>query len=264
MVDRRYALIGVEGNHDQAFLCRILQKLLGFNKFDNVQSDLDTFWRKFVPVYPPKSGRLYMRLDMPSILHTDDVSVAIYAGEGSKLITNLSAKLSDIDHSALLAFGIVADADKHSPDKVAESYHASFKEFFSAFPNKPGVITESSPRLGLYVLPDNSNQGVLDTLLCNCGRAAYPVFMQRAESYIDQFSSDEIRDIGWKPFDREKAIVATVASVLKPGKTNTVSITDNNWICSETVAGIPELNNIVSFLKDLLSINDFSANNSST
>jgi hypothetical protein len=264
MVDRRYALIGVEGNHDQAFLGRILCKCLGFSRFDHTQSDLDTFWRKFVPVYPPKSGRLYLRLDMPSVLQTEDVSVAIYAGEGSKLITNLSAKLSDIDPSALLAFGIVADSDKNRPERVAEIYHESFKEFFPDFPNKPGVVTETSPRLGLYVLPDNSSQGVLDTLLCNCGKSAYPEFMQRAESYINQFSQEEIQEIGWKPFDREKAIVATVASVLKPGKTNTVSITDNNWVCSETVAAVPALSNIVAFIKELLSINGSSANNSST
>lgn len=192
---------------------------------------------------------------MPSVLHTNNVSVAIYAGEGSKLIKNLSAKLSDIDLSELLAFGIVADADKDSPEKVAENYHAGFKEFFPDFPNKPRVLAEASPRLGLHVLPDNSNQGVLDTLLFNCGKSAYPKFMQRAESYIAQFSQEEIQEIGWKPFDREKALVATVASVLKPGKTNTASITDNNWVCSETVAAIPELNGIVSFLKELLAIN---------
>ena len=255
MVDRQYALIGVEGNHDQAFLCRILHKLLGFNKFDGNQSDLDTFWHKFVPVYPSKSGRLYKRLDMPSVLHTENVSVAIYIGEVDNLIPNLSAKLSDIDYSELSAFGIVADADKCSPDRVAKNYHTGFREFFPDFPSEPGVLTEDSPRLGLYVLPDNSNQGVLDTLISNCGKSAYPEFMQRAESYIAQFSQEEIQKIGWKRFDREKALVATVASVLRPGKTNTVTITDNNWVCAETVAAIPELSSVVSFLKELLAIN---------
>jgi len=259
MVDRRYALIGVEGNHDQAFLCRILHKLLGFNRFDGNQSDLDTFWHKFVPVYPSKSGRLYKRLDMPSVLHTESVSVAIYTGEGSNLITNLSAKLSDIDYSELSAFGIVADADKCSPDRVAKNYHTGFREFFPDFPSEPGVLTENSPRLGLYVLPDNSNQGVLDTLISNCGKSVYPEFMQRAELYIEQFSQEEIQRIGWKPFDKEKAIIATVASVLKPGMTNTASISGDNWICSETVAAIPELNDVVSFLKKLLAIDTASS-----
>lgn len=253
MVDQRYALIGVEGNHDQAFLCRIFNKLLGFKKFDGKESDLDKFWRKFVPKYP-KNGNLYNRLDMPSVLQTEDVSVAIYVGQGSNLIQNLVAKLSDIDYSALLAFGIVVDADKHSPQTVADTYSKGFRELFPNFPNKPGVIIESPPRLAVYVLPDNSNQGVLDALLCKCGESAYPEFMKRARAYIDQFTPEEIQKIGWKPFDKEKAIVATVASALKPGKTNTVSIGDDNWICSETIKNVSELNNIVSFLENLLRV----------
>ncbi|MBD2130557.1 DUF3226 domain-containing protein [Microcoleus sp. ZQ-A2] len=254
MVERRYALIGVEGNHDQAFLCRVLNKLLGFKIFNGKESDLDAFWRKFVPKYPARGGMLYKRLDMPSVLHTEDVSVAIYAGEGSNLIQNLVAKLSDIDYSALLAFGIVADADKDSPDTVGDTYCAGFRELFPNFPNNPGVFIESSPRLGLYILPDNSNQGVLDTLICKCGESVYPEFMKRARAYIDQFSQEEIQEIGWKPFDKEKAIVATVASVLKPGGTNTATISQNDWICSQTSATVSELNSIVSFLKDLLMV----------
>ena len=254
MVERRYALIGVEGNHDQAFLGRVLEKLLGFKIFKGKESDLDALWRKFVPKYPARGGMLYKRLDMPSVLHTEDVSVAIYAGGGDNLIQNLVAKLSDIDYSALLAFGIVADADNDSPDKVGDTYCAGFRELFPNFPNNPGVCIESSPRLGLYVLPDNSNQGVLDTLICKCGESVYPEFMKRARAYIAQFSEEEIQEIGWKPFDKEKAIVATVASVLKPGGTNTVTISQNDWICSQTSETVPELNSIVSFLKNLLMV----------
>jgi hypothetical protein len=81
-------LIGVEGNHDQAFLSKILRELLGFSKCED-QRNLDVLWRKFIPVYPPKTGKLHLRLDMPSILYTDTLSVAIYAGEGSRLVDNL-------------------------------------------------------------------------------------------------------------------------------------------------------------------------------
>ena len=92
-MNRQYVLIGVEGNHDQAFISKILCKLLGFSKFDGKISELDPFWRKFIPNYP-KGGNLYVRLDMPAILYTETLSVALYAGEGSNLITNLNDKLS--------------------------------------------------------------------------------------------------------------------------------------------------------------------------
>ncbi len=259
MVDRRYALIGVEGYHDQAFIGRILHRLLGFNEFKGSKSDLDTLWSKFVPDNPFKFGKLHRRLDTPLVFDTEDVSVAIYVGEGDSLIRNLSNKLSDMDYSVLSAFGIVVDADKRDLNKVAENYRVGFKELFPNFPVKPGVLTEDFPRLGLYVLPDNTNQGVLETLILNCGKSVYPELMERAELYIEQFSQEETQKMCWKPFDKEKAIIATVVSVLKPGMTNTVSIKDDNWICSETVAAIPELNNVVSFLKKLLAIDTTSS-----
>lgn len=257
-MNRQYVLIGVEGNHDQAFISKILCKLLGFSKFDGKISELDPFWRKFIPNYP-KGGNLYVRLDMPTILYTETLSVALYAGEGSNLITNLNDKLSDIDYSTLLAFAIIADADDDTPNKVAEKYHHGFQEYFPNFPitvNATGNVIAGSPKLGIYILPDNSQQGVLDNLICDCGDLVYPEYMQRAREYVDKFSEEERKKkpLKWKPFDQEKAIIATVVSVLKPGKTNQTSISDNSWISSETESQIPAIQNLTNFFRDLLNL----------
>jgi hypothetical protein len=264
-VNRKCILIGVEGNHDQAFLAKVLRELLGFSKCEE-QKNLDTLWRKFIPVYPPKTGRLHVRLDMPSILYTDTLSVAIYAGEGSRLVDNLKDKLADIDYSnSLSAFAIVADADKQKPSEVAKKYHDELKEYFPNFPfeiSETGAVTEGVPTLGVYILPNNSDQGVLDTLLCACGEVAYPIYMERAKSYISQFSEEEVRQIGWKPFDKEKATVATIVSILKPGKTNTASIADNAWISTQTEQQISSLQNLIIFLRKLLSIEFISVSGS--
>lgn len=262
-MNRKCILIGVEGHHDQAFLSKVLRELLGFSKCED-RSNLDPLWNKFIPVYPPKSGRMNIRLDMPSILHTDTLSVAIYVCEGDSLIPNLMTKLADIDYSSsLMAFAIVADTDKSTPTEVAKKYYDGFKEYFPDFPTevgKTGAIIESVPRLGLYILPNNSDQGALETLLCECGEVAYPVLMERAKSYISQFSQEELKQIKikWKPFDKEKATVAAVASILKPGKTNTVSIADNAWVSTETQQQILCLQDLTLFLRELISIDALS------
>ncbi|MDY6781367.1 MAG: DUF3226 domain-containing protein [Cyanobacteriota bacterium] len=251
----KYAIIGVEGPQDQAFVKKVL-KLLKFKSFDGKESNLDNFWRKLIPRYP-KKGNLYKRLDMPSIAFTETHSVAIYAGEGSNLTTNLDDIL--LNHTeyqtALTAFGVIADADKESPAEVTQNYSNYLKEHFSNFPDKPGMINSASTRTGIYILPDNKNSGVLDTLLCSCGEIAYPEFWERATSYLDRFSDDERKSLKWKPFAREKALVATVVSVLKPGKTNTASLADNNWVSQETRAKVSELNQFVKFIEDLLELN---------
>jgi hypothetical protein len=195
---------------------------------------------------------------MPEILYNDSFSIAIYVGEGSNLIPNLSDKLSDMDYSELFAFGIIADADKNTPKKVVEDYHNGFKEYFPNFPttvSQSGAVIAGSPRLGIYILPDNSQQGVLDTLICDCGDLVYPEYMQRAKEYIDKFSEEDRKkkSLKWKPFDQQKAIIATVASVLQPGATNTVTIKCDDWI-SPTTATIPAIQNLTKFLSDLLNL----------
>jgi hypothetical protein len=250
MVDRRYILIGVEGNHDQAFISKILTKLFNFKKFGGKRSDLDPFWRKFIPVYP-KSGDLYKRLDMPTILERDDSSVAIYVGEGSNLAKNLNIKLSDLKRTDLFAFAIIADADKKSPIKVAQGYQDELKESFPHFPDKPGLISSGKTRLGIYIFPDNTKKGVLENLLCQCGEVAYSDCMKKATDYIDYFKGKPIM-AKWKPFDYEKAKVATIVSILKPGKTNTSSIADNDWVSHTTLLSVPDLQKLNTFLENLL------------
>lgn len=254
----KYAIIGVEGPHDQAFTGKVL-KLLDFKdlreELKGLESQLDPFWRKFIPVYP-KKGNLYKRLDMPSILFNDTISVAIYAGEGSNLVTNLDDILfTNYEYQTnLAAFGIVADCDKSTPDRIAEPYANKFRSYFPNFPARPGVVNTNSPRTGVYVLPDNASPGVLDTLLCECGQIAYPAYMEKASSYLNEFSESDRKSLKWKNFDPEKALVATVVSVLKPGKTNTTSIADNNWVSEQTQQQVPALANFIEFLRQLLEV----------
>ncbi|WP_434686625.1 DUF3226 domain-containing protein [Pseudanabaena minima] len=256
----------VEGNHDQAFVERVFRKLLGFSAWDHKTDPLESLWQGLVPSYNPKKTKeYYTRINMPTILNTDDLSIAIYVGEGSNLLENLigektigektsvlqniSDALSNLNPDAFSGFGIILDADKKTPDEIAKTYCDKLKEYFPNFPNQAGTVVKGLPNLGIYILPNNSDQGVLDTLLCDCGEVAYPIYMQRARAYINQFS-----EIKWKRFDKDKATIATVASVLKPGKTNTTSIADDKWISSDTAQQIPAIQSLVYFLRSLIEI----------
>jgi hypothetical protein len=252
-VSRKYALIGVEGPHDLAFVGKVL-KLLKFTEFDGKESNLDPFWGKFKPIYPKKGGNLYERLDMPSIFFTDTLSVAIYAGGGSNLAPRLLAILANHPpyQKEIVVFGIIADADNNLPNNIAQEYSQKFQAYFPRFPTVGGNVDAGYPRTGIYVLPDNAQQGVLENILCICGEYAYPLHIEKAASYLAEFDTEHTRK--WKPFDDKKALIATVVSVLKPGKTNTISIKDNDWISQTTLSNVPALENFVCFIKQLLEI----------
>ena len=265
-MNRRCVLIVVEGNHDQAFVARVLRKLLGFSLWDQERESLESLWQVLVPSYnPKKTKKYYTRLNMPTILNNDDLSIAIYVGEGSNLIQNLigednsvlqniSDALSNVDPEAFSGFGVILDADKKTPDEIAKIYCGKLKKYFPSFPNQAGTVVKGSPNLGIYALPNNSGQGVLDTLLCECGEIAYPDYMQRAKDYINHFP-----EISWKRFDKDKATIAAVVSVLKPGKTNTTSIADNEWISDNTSQQISSVKSLVDFLRDLIEIEVFNS-----
>lgn len=255
---RKYALIAVEGNHDQALIEKVLRKIMGFKRFSGNAKDLDQFWKKFVPKYPPKKGtkegKLYVRLDMPSILLKENLSVGIYAGEGSNVLSNLEDQLSDMDCNEFFSFGIIADSDKNPPETVAKNYCSYLQKLFPKFPDTPGEVKQIGTRTGIFVVPNNEEQGVLETVLLKCGKVAYREYLQRANDYIDRFSEEEQKKLDWSRFDKEKAIIATVVSVLKPSKTNQTSISDNQWISSETAESVEDLQKLVSFLEDLLGL----------
>lgn len=82
-----------------------------------------------------------------------------------------------------------------------------------------------------------------------CGEIAYPIYLQRAKDYINQFS-----EIKWKGFDKDKATIATVVSVLKPSKTNTASISDDKWIDYSTADQVSSIKSLVNFLRDLIDV----------
>jgi hypothetical protein len=253
-VTRRYAVLVVEGPSDQAVVARAL-KLLGFKNFGGDHAELARLWRsqsELVPTYPPRSGKLYERLPMPSILYTDTLSVAVYSGGGSRLALQVRELFGNHDlHKALHAFGVVADADDHLPVEVATRYQTAFRDLFPAFPAHPGEVVLGPPALGVFVLPDNAQQGVVEHLVIECGDHVYQTQMEQARRYVGDFPEVERAKAKWAPFDEQKAVVASVASLLKPGKTNTASLADNLWIGEQT-QHLPKLAELLRFLRALV------------
>jgi hypothetical protein len=143
---------------------------------------------------------------------------------------------------------------------VARKYHACFKPFFPALTDRPGdlvtaerpgSVPKKSQSVGIFVLPDNSMQGVLEHLILECGEVVYPELVERARQYVSAFGEGERKRAKWRPFSEPKAVVASVSSLLKPGKTNTSSISDNRWIGEETRSS-PKLAALLAFLFQLM------------
>lgn len=249
-----YCLLGVEGSHDQAAVARML-KLSNFSTFNGDSKKLDPFWEKLIPKYP-KHGDLYKRLDMPTILTSSTHSIAIYSGEGSNLTKNLVAIATNYDQymNKIQAFGLIVDADHNNPEKVAQKKANELRSKFPMVPDKPGTISNGVPRTGIYVLPNNKREGVLDSILVESASIAYPDHNAAAKDFINTL--DRVHTEHFRPFDRDKAHIASIVSILRPGSSNTSSIAQDEWIGQKTISAIDDLAKLHTFLKDLLGLDN--------
>ncbi|GHO93181.1 hypothetical protein KSF_032290 [Reticulibacter mediterranei] len=247
----KYCLLATEGPHDQAAIAKLLQ-LSGLTKFDGNGANLDPFWGGFVPTYP-KKGKLYVRLDMPSILTSATHSIAVYWGEGSELIKNLIAITTNHMRYAreIYSFGLIVDADNRQPDAVAKKKAKELRTIFPSLSEMPGSITNGPPRTGIYVLPDNKRQGSLDSMLNECASIVYLDHKKGALQFINDLDEIHTKDLIFTK--KDKALVACITSILQPGAANTSSIAQDDWISEKTIYQ-KDVVLLYRFLSDLLEL----------
>jgi len=243
-----YCLLAVEGPHDQAAIAKLLE-ISGFKKFKGDSNQLDPFWNGFIPIYP-KNGDLYKRMDMPSVLTSTTQSVAIYVGGGSDLPKNINSILYNYEQYAkdIKAFGLIIDADLKKPKQLAVEKALALHSVLPMLSDEPGVITGGSPRTGIYILPDNKRAGVLDSMLLECASVVYPHHKEGAEKFLDSLA--HVHNL--RSFKKEKALVASIVSILRPGMANTSSIAQDGWISRQTIDTVKDVALLYSFLKSLI------------
>jgi hypothetical protein len=246
----KYVYFVVEGQHDIAAIGRIL-KVFHEAKQINNERNLDPFWRRLVPNRFPYKGYLLGRVPVPAFFQTKESSIAIHSSGGeSDLIKTLKNTLNNLDQEELSAIALFCDADK----KNAFDYFKELTKKLNDLPpftnlSAPGQVSRTRPRTGIHVFPDNRQGGTLETVLLECASITYSDLLEEASKYIDNINQNYKEK--WRPFDNLKAKVGCIANVLKPGKSNQVSIQDNDWICSKTEAN-PSLSMLKNFIEELL------------
>ncbi len=252
----KHAYLVVEGQHDIAFVGRFL-KTQGLS-FRNKKGSVSDYWHNLIPTKFPSNeeGDFHKRVSVPTFYENDELSVAVQSCDGlSKLPSFLIDSLSTLEGlSGLSALGVLLDTDNaEEPERRHEQLRATVETV--KFPATLGLVEVlAGIRIGVFSLPNNRDLGSLDTVLLECGNAVYPTLHARAVRYIDEVKSDPdfARYIA-NGSDENKALIATMTSVFRPGKGNAVSIQDNEWVSAKS-RGVESVRLFESFLSTLLEI----------
>lgn len=251
---RRNCYLLVEGQQDVAFIGRLFQEI-GLHFVQSVDA-LPEIWQPLVDIGLRQrdqafrarghDGVPFWQLFKPSCLTSDSHSIVIEraAGNRAKFGRTLigTGSLLDGGLGSLHCVGLLPDADSDA--------HASFASAIQALraanlpaPVKSGEIVDGTPRTGILVLPGGNAHGGLEELLLDCAKVIYPDLFIGAQTFVGSvaiaspiYSPEDMREMG-TPQGPKKAVVGSIASVLKPGSTVQLSIKRDRWISADSIAG---------------------------
>lgn len=252
-----------EGVHDVAFLGKLLEKSLGFERVFK-ESDLDRVWDRILPKKWPHDGSLRPSVPAPSFYRhlASGTSVAAVNAQGiSELAKRLERHRSALalDGVTLDAVGVVLDADSQEPPKQRFTRMADALTG-SGFPRPLAVeVVVGTPRTGVFILPGGGVPGTLEDLLLECAAVVYPVLRFHSEQFVDgldrtapDFTVDDLKEFG-TPAGRHKAVIAAMGAILKPGRPIQATIEDHRWIALSTLK-LPRITALLKFLSDLTGV----------
>ena len=255
----RYAYLATEGPHDVEFIARLL-RLHGLKRITE-EKRLDAYWKPLIPRSFPHGGDLHKRVPVPSFFASGTVSVAVHAAGGdSRIAEAIEETLALLPSRTLDAIGALLDAD--TQQTAAQRFLALQERLLALklpLPGKPGSASQVSPRCGVFILPDNQSQGTLEDVLLECAAQTYPALLSEAQGLVGrivpggpEYQPEDMKDF-LKPAGRNKAAVACMAGVLRPGKAVQVSIQDNRWLTGQALK-LPRVVGVHDFLVSLLQL----------
>lgn len=254
----KYGYVVVEGPHDVELVYRLLSPH-GMVRVQQLAA-LDPFLAPLVPRSFPPDGDLQKRVPVPLFLQSGTHAVALHSAVGdTRLIQTVEENATLLDPASLTGIGVILDSDSMvSPAVRYSAIRDGLRAKGYSLPDDPGVVSEGPPRLGAYVLPDNLSGGTLEDILIDCAQHAYPSLLSTAAVHVDaafgdnSLTADDMKELS-KPAGRNKAIVGSMASILRPGRAIQVSLQDNRWL-RDTALALPRVKAVQDFLVNLLEL----------
>lgn len=267
----KHTFLLVEGRHDAEFLARLLG-VRGFRP-KRLLTELAGELAGLIPRSFPVNEMIPLTTPqpVPSFYEAHGTWVSILIGGGAAAAVTLANALRTAARGGFQpdAIGVVIDQDQHATAVLARD--AFLVEFAKQddlparldFNIPPGGVPSGTPRVGLFVLPDNRQPGALEDLLLECGDVNYAALKRRAEEYAEAaltqcgLTDDDLRREYGRPggqkylSKRKKAVVGVMGGILKPAAAVQNSIRDNRWLEAGALA-LPCVKAVSAFLDELI------------
>ena len=208
----RIILLACEGRHELAILPR-LAVTLGWDTRRGITAEDPESIQRLVPQPPRPSGRDFSwRVPpRPVFLRRADDWMVVQRFDGDQKLRKEAPLYAQQIGSELAAIGLVVDGDDKGPEQRAQQFQGTFERWL-ARELRAGSVTDGSPRLGLWVSPDNSSGGNFDDLLEAAAKQGRMELVRNARELVARQSPFE----GLSDAKLRKAMLGIVAQADTP------------------------------------------------
>ncbi len=247
---KSWTLILCEGAHDQKFIAALLKMCAGWHSADGVPDSLpEPIAATYPKPKPTKSGGF--RIDnLPDFLCKDDRYVTVRNLGGVERVLGQIA-IDFLETANPNGVGVFVDANDAGINRRVLSFRNRYRPLYAhAAETSAGRVSPGQPRIGLWVAPDNVNNGHLDELVLTAARRSKRKRVERGERFI---TSIERAEPGQLTKHRTKAILGAIAQVEVPGGSLAVAIERAGGWLDPNMGRRAPFKSIVQFLEDLTS-----------
>ena len=181
------SLILCEGAHDRGFLIGLAAVCGGWQVFDGSRDELPEAFNANYPEPKLDSSGWPEFIPSPEYLRKDDrwLEVRPLGGIDKVLgktgVSFVEARLRD----PLDGLGVVVDANDSRIESRVDSFRDRYKKVLaSAHDAVAGKVVDGSPRVGLWVAPNNKDAGSLLDTLVTAGKRTRPKLIIEAEKFV--------------------------------------------------------------------------------
>lgn len=247
--------IAVEGQHDAALIGCLLAK--GGFQLLKKRSIVDAAFERYSVqklqdslVGRPSECHFWKKSDHTIGLHpVGGVSQLIVAG------ATVTAQII----GPIFSLGFFIDADHETPTSrfqaLTRDVLAMKPEPGFQFPEAAGEIHHGPPRCGVFVFPNNEDQGAIETVLESCAEIAYPDLFSKSLDYLQSIDRNQLAATEQARLasgsNEKKARLSVIGSILRPAAAIQNTIRDDQWVCDATL-DLSFISNVRTFLRDLL------------
>lgn len=255
----------VEGNHDIAYLFKILN-MLGYDEIKSFNF-LNENMKEFLPTnFPFRGTSLNIFNHVPYFFKMIDSQVMILNADGEKnILKKIDDELSrpmniieNINHIVVFADGDLLNKD----DKIRSILDLDYEDLEFEFVNKKDLIgvqpcvNVQNKRIpaDFFILPNNNDIGRLENVILEGISVVNPELLLLAKEFIDKV--DVSYKVKWNVDNSkyEKAVIGVVGNALIPSASNTTSICDKRtkWISEESKLLVEPVQLVYDFLNDII------------